>query len=701
MRRALTFLAAITAAFAGAGQAGAGIASLTVSELPLHAERTLQAAAPKSGFDFVGLHWRGSGRVWFRVRTARGPYGGWLEAERSDGPDRRSAEARFAGRWFEGEGVWVGHRRSLQVRATPGVTRIRAFTVRSPVSRIPLRRLTAAGEPGIVPRSGWQADETIRKAEPQYADALRFAIVHHTAGANTYTREQAPAVVRAIELYHVRGNGWNDIGYNALVDRYGTVYEGRYGGLDRNVVGAHARGFNTGSFGIAVVGDFTKAAPPKAATDALARTIAWRLDLAHSDPLSAFDAVSAGNERFPPGVPVPMRGVSGHRDTGSTTCPGQKLYDLLPAIARQTATIGLPKLYEPAVAGSIGGPITFTARLSGASSWRLAVSAPDGTTTFEASGKGPTVTAVWDATAAPPGAYTWRLEGPGLTPATGTVGSTAVAEIAFTAAGVSPQTVSPDGDGFLDAARLTYTLNANANVQIDLRGADGAVVASLDGPRWRRAGPQTLSVSPPDLPDGTYELRLTAKAAGGLIATSSVPLSISHTLAAAALAATVFTPNADGRSDLLRLRYTLTQPAGVVLRILRGDAWTATPFAEEVAAGRRTVVWDGTRERGVLREGDFVAELVVTDAITTTTVRLPFHADWTPPRVVVAGIAPLTLRVSESSLITLRSSGGSRRLGLVAPGVVKVSSIRKPKWLEIRATDLAGNRAVPVRWSAH
>ncbi len=112
-----------------------------------------------------------------------------------------------------------------------------------------------------------------------------MAHVHHTAGTNDYTRAQAPAVVRAIQLYHVKGNGWNDIGYNALVDRFGTVYEGRGGGVDRNVVGAHARGFNTGSFGIAVMGDFQRVEPPAAAVDALVRTLAWRLDLGYVDPL--------------------------------------------------------------------------------------------------------------------------------------------------------------------------------------------------------------------------------------------------------------------------------------------------------------------------------------------------------------------------------------------------------------------------------
>ncbi len=233
------------------------------------------------------------------------------------------------------------------MRVAGRVTRARALTVRSPVSRVPLRTTAAAGMPKIVPRSGWQADEAIRRAKPVYADTLRMAHVHHTAGTNTYTRLQAPAVVRAIQLYHVEGNGWNDIGYNALVDRYGTVYEGRYGGIDRNVVGAHARGFNTGSFGIAVMGDFRTADPPAAAVDALVRTLAWRLDAAHVDALSTFNGISSGNERFGAGIPVFLRVVSGHRDTGLTTCPGERLYAQLPAIARRVAALGLPKLYSP------------------------------------------------------------------------------------------------------------------------------------------------------------------------------------------------------------------------------------------------------------------------------------------------------------------------------------------------------------------
>ena len=301
-----------------------------------------------------------------------------MQEDDGDAPDAGSAEARESRAWRLGAPVWVGRGDGLEVRAVGRVTRARALTVRSPVSKVPVRTVAAAGIPQIVPRSGWLADEAIRKEKPVYADTLRMAFVHHTAGTNDYTRLQAPAIVRAIELYHVKGNGWNDIGYNALVDRFGTVYEGRYGGIDRNVVGAHAKGFNTGSFGIAVMGDFRTAAPPAAAVDALVRTLAWRLDLAHVDPLATFNAISSGNERFNPGIPVLLRAVSGHRDTGLTTCPGQRLYDLIPTIAHRVAALGLPKLYAPSVATDESGGTRFTARLSSALPWTVTVTDASG-----------------------------------------------------------------------------------------------------------------------------------------------------------------------------------------------------------------------------------------------------------------------------------------------------------------------------------
>ena len=129
----------------------------------------------------------------------------------------------------------------------------------------------------------------------------------------------------------MKGNGWNDIGYNFLVDRFGQVFEGRYGGIERNVVGAHAEGFNTGSVGVSLLGEYSSLAVSQKARDALAALLAWRLDIAHVDPASTLSFISGGNARFPAGLPVFLRTVSGHRDAGFTDCPGNQLYGLLTA----------------------------------------------------------------------------------------------------------------------------------------------------------------------------------------------------------------------------------------------------------------------------------------------------------------------------------------------------------------------------------
>ena len=299
---------------------------------------------------------------------------------------------------------------------------LRASFVRSPELRIPLRAVASAGSPPIVSRSAWGADESIRKGAPPYAPAIRFASVHHTAGPNSYSPAQAAAIMRAIEVYHVKSNGWNDIGYNFLVDRYGTVYEGRYGGIDRNVIGAYARGFNTGSTGVAVIGTFSTAAIPAAAETSLEKLLAWRLDLAHVDPVSTLTFVSGGSERYRAGVPVVLRAVSGHRDTGLTTCPGDLLYAKLDTIAAKTQAIGLPKLYEPKVTGGLGGPVRFQARVSSALAWKVTVTDALGQQLAVGTGKGPTVDYTWDASLVTAAGANWRIEVAGATPVAGTFG---------------------------------------------------------------------------------------------------------------------------------------------------------------------------------------------------------------------------------------------------------------------------------------
>ncbi|RPI28098.1 MAG: hypothetical protein EHM52_05320, partial [Actinomycetota bacterium] len=179
---------------------------------------------------------------------------------------------------------------TLDTEGDSGVVAKAAATLRQVVATISGVGLAAPAAaavetPDWVTRAGWGADESLRRDDPVYA-TVKMAFVHHTAGGNTYTAAQAPGIVRGIYTYHVLGLGWNDIGYNFLVDRYGTVYVGRYGGPARGVVGAHAYGFNTGSTGVSVMGTFTDEVPPAPATDALGHLLAWKLEVHGLDPLA-------------------------------------------------------------------------------------------------------------------------------------------------------------------------------------------------------------------------------------------------------------------------------------------------------------------------------------------------------------------------------------------------------------------------------
>jgi flagellar hook assembly protein FlgD len=688
-RRLLVVLLVVLALPASAS---AGLATLQVRELPLHGRRSLAATSPTGPFQLVGIHWQGSGRLQLRIRTSSG-WSKWepVREDADDTPDASSREARTMRGWRLGAPVWVGRGQGLEVRAIGRVTRARALTVQSPVSMVPLRSAAAAGMPRLVPRSGWQADESIVRAKPEYADTLRMAFVHHTAGTNTYTRLQAPAIVRAIEVYHVKGNGWNDIGYNALVDRFGTVYEGRAGGVDRIVIGAHAKGFNTGSFGIAVMGDFRTVDPPAAAVDALVRTLAWRLDLGHVDPLSTFNGISSGNERFGPGIPVFLRAVSGHRDTGLTTCPGQRLYDLLPTVAKRVAALGLPKIYAPAAATDESGGTRFTARLSSALPWSVTVTDAAGAELGRGEGTGATVDWTWLPDGPVLAGARWEIASPGATTAAGVLSATMPGALALAGAHADPATISPNGDGQADVTTVSYTLSLNGNVAVSVVDAAGATVAELEPKQWRRAGRRSVVFDGGGLPDGAYLVHVAANATGGRTAAADVPVTVTRTLGRIALGSPAMTPNGDGRDDALSLTVPLTVAATLTVRILRDGKWVATPFTGDVGPGPQTVTWDGTKRIGTARDGAYVVSVEAVDAVGTATVELPFLLDATAPRVRVVSAEPPRIWVSEAATLDVRANGARRAMRSTGPGAMRIPRIERLRTLVVVARDAAGN----------
>ncbi|GFH35891.1 N-acetylmuramoyl-L-alanine amidase [Streptomyces pacificus] len=191
-----------------------------------------------------------------------------------------------------------------------------------------------APRPPITSRAGWGADESISPEEPGYlpGEKIKAVVVHHTAESNSYTCDQAPAVVRGIYAYHVRQLGWKDLGYNFLVDKCGTVYEGRKGGVDRPVMGAHAYGFNSETTGISVLGTHTDTAPSQAAMVSVARIAAWKLGQYGVDPAgtTTLTAGAAGSnytrKAWANGAKLSFPVIHGHRDGYNTQCPGNALY---------------------------------------------------------------------------------------------------------------------------------------------------------------------------------------------------------------------------------------------------------------------------------------------------------------------------------------------------------------------------------------
>ncbi|WP_110182715.1 FG-GAP-like repeat-containing protein [Nocardioides solisilvae] len=192
--------------------------------------------------------------------------------------------------------------------------------------------------PTIYSRAQWGADERMRDKSSLRYGTISAGFVHHTVNANDYTAEQVPGIIRSIYAYHTRSRGWSDIGYNFLVDRFGRIWEGRFGGVDKAVVGAHTLGYNDYAFAMSAIGNFETVQPPSEMIAAYGQLFAWKLGLHGVDPTAT--AQQVGRKVFP--------AINGHRDAGSTACPGRYLYAQLPAI-RQAAASATPATQEPTV----------------------------------------------------------------------------------------------------------------------------------------------------------------------------------------------------------------------------------------------------------------------------------------------------------------------------------------------------------------
>jgi hypothetical protein len=606
---------------AAPGAAWAADATITSQDLPIGVVRSPAAAVAPHRFDLVAFHWQGSGRVLFRTRSQAGRWSAWRRAapEGEDLPDQGTREARRRQGWHLGNPYWVGPSDRIAFRLVGEVRRLRAWYVWSPVFHAAARRVSMAGSPQIVPRSEWRADEAIKRAPPRYAKAVSLAIVHHTAGTNSYGPSASAAIVRGIELYHVKGNHWNDIGYNFLVDRYGQVFEGRAGGVDKNVIGAQAEGFNTGSVGVALIGNYNTGSVTTAERRSLVSLLSWRLDVAHVDPLGMVSWISGGNPKYRAGRSVELRAISGHRDTGFTSCPGTRLYSLLPSIASAVAATGLPKLYAPVVKGSLGGSITFAARLSQAGSWTVTVRDVAGTVVARGAGHGAGIAWTWNSTGRRAGNYTWTMEaGAATRPAQGTFGRAstpapppAPAPSLLSALTVTPPVISPDGDGITDALTISYKLAVRSSVTATVTDSTGTAVATVFSAQLQGARTQSFTYEAPGLADGSYTLTISAVADDGRSAQVEAPFTVDRTLSGLTLSTATLTPNGDGLDDSLEVDFTLNAPADVTVQVEQNGAVVVPVYYGSLAPGAQSVAWDGTSGGNPVSAGAYVVAVIV------------------------------------------------------------------------------------------
>jgi hypothetical protein len=290
-------------------------------------------------FSLVGVTWADDPAVTdtgvrVRVQSVAGTWGEWTEIEAHESGADETA-TRLTSIRGGTEPMWTGPSTGVEAEV---VTRSGAHPLdvhldlvaggTSPgdtalVSPIP-DRARAAAAPEIHTRQDWGADESIRTWKPEYAPTIKAATLHHTVSANDYTADQVPAMIRAIYRYHAVSRGWGDIGYHVLVDRFGRVWEGRYGGLESTVIGAHARGYNIGTVGVGLLGDYESVDTTAPMIDAAEAFIAWKFSLFHVDPTATTNLTDGGGQKVPT--------IFGHRDVGRTLCPGRFGYARLPEI---------------------------------------------------------------------------------------------------------------------------------------------------------------------------------------------------------------------------------------------------------------------------------------------------------------------------------------------------------------------------------
>lgn len=326
----------------------------------------------------IAFSWQGPAGSAVRYRTVSetGETSGWARAPEVHGPRWAERRGRHfsavlgVGRVVEVEWAGVGRR----AHAIERITLDYLNTVDGPRREVQIPRVAGASDaPQVVTRAQWGADESLRKNRncSRSFHRLRQIFVHHTAGKNYDSNPRS--TMRAIYWYHVVRQGWCDIGYNFVIGADGTIFEGRWArrykpwelhdgetASGRVVAGAHTGGYNSGSLGVSLMGNYSQIPLPPSARRSLVELLAWEVDRHGLKPRGKHTFNSRTLNR-----------IAGHRDAGSTACPGSYVYKQLPAIRREveaargrgraSSTIALA---APSSAVTYGEPATFTGTLA-------------------------------------------------------------------------------------------------------------------------------------------------------------------------------------------------------------------------------------------------------------------------------------------------------------------------------------------------
>jgi hypothetical protein len=348
---------------------------------------TRESTAP---FSAVGVTWRETGRlgavdVAVRHHVPGGGWSAWRTVGAGDADRDVAPGPARPGQRGGAELVWTGKADGVQLAVTtsggPAPHDIAADLIDptdAPGDAVPPPAPPATESqpvglrpfmPAIARRATWGANEQLMDWRPQYATYVKAVALHHTATGNDYSPEEVPKILRSIYQYQTVSRGWGDIGYNVLVDRFGRLWEGRAGGLSRPVVGAQAGGFNTGTAGVAMIGDYRSVTVPQAVQEAAAQYTAWKLSLRQAiDPRGTVSLTGGGStSRYPVGTTVTVPRVFPHQQTNPTECPGAKGLAALPWIRERAGAI-LGDLVKPEIVRTLLAayrPSDGTVRLQG------------------------------------------------------------------------------------------------------------------------------------------------------------------------------------------------------------------------------------------------------------------------------------------------------------------------------------------------